>query len=112
MSKALVNQTEMPILRDTGASIDLVSLNHINSEDLTGETVWNKQPLDKNLTCLPLAKIELQSPEFGKIVTKAAVLDAHLDNDIYLLGNRSAKLIGEQRKAPNSNVIVTRDQNL
>ncbi|GBN06840.1 hypothetical protein AVEN_147313-1 [Araneus ventricosus] len=112
MSKALVNQTEMSILRDTGASIDLVSRNHINSEDLTGETVLIKQPLDKNLTCLPLAKIELQSPELGKIVTKAAVLDAHLDNNIYLLGNRSAQLIEEQRKTPTLNAVVTRSQKL
>ncbi|GBN57268.1 hypothetical protein AVEN_257600-1 [Araneus ventricosus] len=112
MSKALVNEREMSILRDTGASIDLVSRNHINSEDLTGETVLIKQPLDKNLTCLPLAKIELQSPELGKIVTKAAGLDAHLDNDIYLLGNRSAQLIEEQRKTSNLNVVVTRCQKL
>ncbi|GBN58781.1 hypothetical protein AVEN_213916-1 [Araneus ventricosus] len=112
MSKALVNQREMSILRDTGASIDLVSRNHINPEDLMGETVLIKQPLDKNLTCLPLAKIELQSPELGKIVTKAAVLDTHLDNGIYLLGNRSAQLIEKQRKTSNLNVVVTRCQKL
>ncbi|GBM97599.1 Retrovirus-related Pol polyprotein from transposon 412 [Araneus ventricosus] len=112
MSKALVNQTEMSILRDTGASIDLVSRNHINSEDLTGETVWIKQPLDKNFTCLSLAKIELQSPVFGKIITKAAVIDASLDNGIYLLGNRSAQLIEEQRRTPNLNAVVTRSQKL
>ncbi|GBO45724.1 hypothetical protein AVEN_267029-1 [Araneus ventricosus] len=102
----------MLILRDTGASIDLVSRNHINSEDLTGETVRIKQPLDKNFTCLPLAKIELQSPVFGKIITKAAVIDASLDNGIYLLGNGSAQLIEEQRKTPNLNVVVTRGQKL
>ncbi|GBM63405.1 hypothetical protein AVEN_82259-1 [Araneus ventricosus] len=112
MSKALVNQTEMSILRDTGASIDLVSRNHINSEDLSGETVWIKQPLDKNFTCLSLAKIELQSPVFGKIITKAAVIDASLDNGIYLLGNRSAQLIEDQRKTPNLNAVVTRSQKL
>ncbi|GBL85575.1 hypothetical protein AVEN_34723-1 [Araneus ventricosus] len=112
MSKALVNQTEMSILRDTGASIDLVSRNHINSEDLTGETVWIKQPLDKNFTCLSLAKIELQSPVFGKIITKAAVIDASLDNGIYLLGNRSAQLIEEQRKTSNLNAVVTRTEEL
>ncbi|GBN48083.1 hypothetical protein AVEN_11152-1 [Araneus ventricosus] len=112
MSKALVNQTEMSILRDTGSSIDLVSRNHINSKALTGETVWIKQQLDKNFACLPLAKIELQSPEFGKIVIKAAPLDTHLDSEIYLLGNRSGKIIGEQRKTPKSNVVMTRNQNL
>ncbi|GBL73612.1 hypothetical protein AVEN_158481-1 [Araneus ventricosus] len=98
--------------KDTGASIDLVSRNHINSEDLTGETVWIKQPLDKNFTCLSLAKIELQSPVFGKIITKAAVIDASLDNGIYLLGNRRAQLIEEQRKTPNLTAVVTRSQKL
>ncbi|GBO43515.1 hypothetical protein AVEN_160694-1 [Araneus ventricosus] len=102
----------MSILRNTGASVDLVSRNHINSEDLTDETVWIKQPLDKNLTCPSLAKIELQSPELGNIVTKAAILDAHLDNDTYLLGNRSAQLIEEQRKTSNLNAVVTRGQKL
>ncbi|GBM38860.1 hypothetical protein AVEN_49728-1 [Araneus ventricosus] len=111
MSKAPVNQTEMSILRNTGASIDLVSSNHINSEDLTGETVWIKQPLDKNFTCLPLSKIQLQSPVFGRIITKAAVIDASLDNGIYLLGNRRAQ-IEKQRKTPNLNAIVTRCQKL
>ncbi|GBL79676.1 hypothetical protein AVEN_114291-1 [Araneus ventricosus] len=111
MRKALVNQTEMSILRDTGASIDLASRNHFNSEDLTGETVWIRQPMDKNFTCLSLAKIELQSPVFGKI-TNAAVIDASLDNGIYLLGNRSSRLIEEQRKTPNLNAVVTRSQKL
>ncbi|GBO29430.1 hypothetical protein AVEN_113600-1 [Araneus ventricosus] len=112
MSKALVNQTEMSILRDTGASIDLVSRNHINSEDLTGETVLIRQPLDKNFTCLSLAKIELEIPVFGKIITKAAVIYASLDNGIYLLGTRSAQLIEEKRKTPNLNAVVTRSQKL
>ncbi|GBN44734.1 hypothetical protein AVEN_113122-1 [Araneus ventricosus] len=71
LSKALVNNVEMSILRDTGASIDIVSRNHLRSVDLTGETVWVKQPLDLNCTCLPLAKVELKSSEFGNIVTKA-----------------------------------------
>ncbi|GBM13611.1 hypothetical protein AVEN_229585-1 [Araneus ventricosus] len=110
MSKILVNQTELSILRDTGASIGLGSRNHTSSEDLKGETVWIKQPLDKHFTCLPLAKIELQSPAFGKIVTKEVIIDAHFDSGIYLLRNRRAKLIEEQRKTPNLNALVTRSE--
>ncbi|GBN44200.1 hypothetical protein AVEN_148423-1 [Araneus ventricosus] len=88
----------MSILRDTGASIDLVSRNHVSSEDFTGETIWVKQPLELNFTCLLLARIELQSSDFGRIVTKTAVIEATLDNGVYMLGNRTADLIARQKK--------------
>ncbi|GBN02872.1 hypothetical protein AVEN_153228-1 [Araneus ventricosus] len=64
-SKALVNNEEMDILRDTGASIHIVSRNRVRPENFTGEFVFVKQPLDAEFRCLPLAKVELQSPEFG-----------------------------------------------
>ncbi|GBN03910.1 hypothetical protein AVEN_190850-1 [Araneus ventricosus] len=70
LSRALVNNEEMDILRDTGASIDIVSHNHVRPEHFTGEVVYIKQPLDFNFKCLPLAEVELQSPEFGYIVTR------------------------------------------
>ncbi|GBL84293.1 hypothetical protein AVEN_118670-1 [Araneus ventricosus] len=95
LSKALVNNVDVSILRDTGASIDLVSRNHASSEDFTGETVWVKQPLDLNFTCLPLARIELQTSDFGRVVTKTAVIKAVLDNGVYLLGNRTADLLAK-----------------
>ncbi|GBL82441.1 hypothetical protein AVEN_252577-1 [Araneus ventricosus] len=110
MSKVLVNNVEMTILRDTGAPIDLVSRNHVSSEDFTVEIVWVKQPLNLNFTCLPLARIELQSSEFGRIVTKAAVIEAVLDNGVYLLGNRTADLIAKQKLTSNVNAVVTRSQ--
>ncbi|GBN64290.1 hypothetical protein AVEN_231346-1 [Araneus ventricosus] len=110
MSKALVNNVEMSILRDTGASIDFVIKNHVSSEDFTGETVWVKQALDLNFTCLPLARIEFQSSDLGRIVTKAAVIEAVLDNGVYLLGNRTADLIAKQKLTSNVNAVVTRSQ--
>ncbi|GBN97563.1 hypothetical protein AVEN_102403-1 [Araneus ventricosus] len=106
MSKALVNNVEMPILRDTGESIDLVSVNHVSSEEFTGETVWVKQPLDLNFTCLPLARIELQSSEFGHIVTKATAIEAFLDNGVHLLGNRTTDLIAKQKLTSNVNAVT------
>lgn len=108
MSTALVNHKKMSILRDSGASIDLVSSNHLTPGSLTGETIWVRQPLDENFCALPLAKIELESPEFGKICTKAAVVDARLDAGYYLLGNRTQKLIEESKTSPNLNAVVTR----
>ncbi|KAG8170482.1 hypothetical protein JTE90_010527 [Oedothorax gibbosus] len=37
----------MPILRDTGTSIDVVCRNRITPEMLTGENIWVQQPLDE-----------------------------------------------------------------
>ncbi|KAF8786393.1 hypothetical protein HNY73_008114 [Argiope bruennichi] len=85
MSKALVNNVEMSILRDSRVTFDLLSSNYVRAEDYTGETVWVKQPLDVNFTCLPLAKVELQSPDFRRIITKAAIIDSSLDNGVYFL---------------------------
>ncbi|GBN43637.1 hypothetical protein AVEN_36748-1, partial [Araneus ventricosus] len=110
LSKALVNNEEMDILRDTGASIDIVSRNHIRPEHFTGEVVYVKQPLDAEFRCLPLAKVELQSPEFGCVVTKAAVIDAQLDSGWYLLSNKTYELILQAKRKPNLNAVVTRSQ--
>ncbi|GBN38397.1 hypothetical protein AVEN_200987-1 [Araneus ventricosus] len=110
LSKALVNNDEMDILRDTGASIDIVSRNHIRPEHFTGEVVYVKQPLDAEFRCLPLAKVELQSPEFGCVVTKAAVIDAQLDSGWYLLSNKTYELILEAKRKPTLNAVVTRSK--
>ncbi|GBM41165.1 hypothetical protein AVEN_35739-1 [Araneus ventricosus] len=112
LSKALVNNVEMSILRDTGVSIDIVSRNHTRSADLMGETVWVKQPLDLNFTCLPLAKVELQSSEFGHIMTKATIINSKLDSGLYLLSNRMHNLILEAKQKPNLNAVVTRSQHI
>ncbi|GBN53024.1 hypothetical protein AVEN_27660-1 [Araneus ventricosus] len=100
----------MDTLRDTGASINIVSRNHVRPENFTGEVVWIKQPFDLNYKCLPLAKVELKSPEFGYIVTKAAAVDAQLDSDWYLLSNKTHQLILEAKRKPNLNAVVTRSQ--
>ncbi|GBN32411.1 hypothetical protein AVEN_169507-1, partial [Araneus ventricosus] len=110
LSKALVNNEEMDILRDTGASIDIVSRNRVRPEHFTREVVFVKQPLDAEFRCLPLAKVELQSPEFGCVVTKAAVIDAQLDSCWYLLSNKTHELILEAKRKPNLNAVVTRSQ--
>ncbi|GBO23257.1 hypothetical protein AVEN_53556-1 [Araneus ventricosus] len=110
LSKALVNNEEMDILRDTGASIDIVSRNRVRPEHFTGEVVFVKQPLDAEFRCLPMAKVELQSPEFGCVVTKAAVIDAQLDSGWYLLSNKTHELILGSKRKPNLNAVVTRSQ--
>ncbi|GFS53340.1 retrovirus-related Pol polyprotein from transposon 17.6 [Trichonephila clavipes] len=92
-TKGSVNGHEIDILRDTGATIDLVCAKYINPSSFSGENVWVKQPLSPELVCLPLAVVEI-SGNFGTVQTKAAVCGNHLNqHGRYLLGNKTAELI-------------------
>ncbi|GFV40079.1 retrovirus-related Pol polyprotein from transposon 297 [Trichonephila clavipes] len=91
--KGSVNGHEIDILRDTGATIDLVCAKYINTSSFSGENVWVKQPLSPELVCLPLAVVEI-SGNFGTVQTKAAFCRNHLNqHGRYLLGNKTAELI-------------------
>ncbi|GFU32660.1 CCHC-type domain-containing protein [Trichonephila clavipes] len=88
-----VNGHEIDILRDTGATIDLVCAKYINPSSFSGENVWVKQPLSPELVCLPLAVVEI-SGNFGTVQTKAAVCGNHLNqHGRYLLEIKTAELI-------------------
>ncbi|GFW68721.1 retrovirus-related Pol polyprotein from transposon 17.6 [Trichonephila clavipes] len=92
-TKGSVNGHEIDILRDTGATIDLVCAKYVNPSSFSGENVWVKQPLSPELVCLPLAVVEI-SGNFGMVQTKAAVCGNHLNqHGRYLLGNKTAELI-------------------
>ncbi|GFW14494.1 retrovirus-related Pol polyprotein from transposon 17.6 [Trichonephila clavipes] len=92
-TKGSVNGHEIDILRDTGATIDLVCAKYINPSSFSGENVWVKQPLSPELVCLPLAVVEI-SGNFGTVQTKAAVCGNHLNqHGRYLLGSKTAELI-------------------
>ncbi|GFX80046.1 retrovirus-related Pol polyprotein from transposon 412 [Trichonephila clavipes] len=92
-TKGSVNGHEIDILRDTGATIDLVCAKYINPSSFSGENVWVKQPLSPELVRLPLAVVEI-SGNFGTVQTKAAVCGNHLNqHGRYLLGNKTAELI-------------------
>ncbi|GFW69883.1 retrovirus-related Pol polyprotein from transposon 17.6 [Trichonephila clavipes] len=92
-TKGSVNGHEIDILRDTGATIDLVCAKYVNPSSSSGENVWVKQPLSPELVCLPLAVVEI-SGNFGTVQTKAAVCGNHLNqHGRYLLGNKTAELI-------------------
>ncbi|GFV41654.1 retrovirus-related Pol polyprotein from transposon 412 [Trichonephila clavipes] len=92
-TKGSVNGHEIDILRDTGATIDLVCAKYIHPSSFSGENVWVKQPLSPELVCLPLVVVEI-SGNFGTVQTKAAVCGNHLNqHGRYLLGNKTAELI-------------------
>ncbi|GFW28724.1 retrovirus-related Pol polyprotein from transposon 412 [Trichonephila clavipes] len=96
-SLGTVNGIEMPILRDTGETLDLICKKYVNPSMFINETVWIRTPLEETAVCLPMAEVELDCV-FGHVITKAAVLRDSLDQGKYLLGNKTAVLFEEVKK--------------
>ncbi|GFW36214.1 retrovirus-related Pol polyprotein from transposon 412 [Trichonephila clavipes] len=93
-----INGIDRVCLRDSGSSIDVCSRSWINENDLLGEYVWLKSPLDEICQCLPLAKIKIKTKK-GEFYTKAAIKQDSSDNDLYLLGNRTVELLESDEQA-------------
>ncbi|GFX60445.1 transposon Tf2-11 polyprotein [Trichonephila clavipes] len=87
-----VNGFEMPILRDTGASIDIICEKFITPNMFTGENVWVQLILDKHMICLPLSEVEIDC-EWGHVITKEAVVRKQLDQGSYIFGNQTIELL-------------------
>ncbi|GFU21898.1 retrovirus-related Pol polyprotein from transposon 17.6 [Trichonephila clavipes] len=105
-----INGIDRVCLRDSGSSIDVCSRSWINENDLLGEYVWLKSPLDEICHCLPLAKIKIKTKK-GEFYTKAAIKQDSSDNDLYLLGNRTAELLeSEEQGVQLVNAVVTRSK--
>ncbi|GFS74438.1 retrovirus-related Pol polyprotein from transposon 17.6 [Trichonephila clavipes] len=105
-----INGIDHVCLRDSGSSIDVCSRSWINENDLLSEYVWLKSPLDEICHCLPLAKIKIKTKK-GEFYTKAAIKQDSSDNNLYLLGNRTAELLesNEQQGVQLVNAVVTRN---
>ncbi|GFU24287.1 retrovirus-related Pol polyprotein from transposon 412 [Trichonephila clavipes] len=56
-----------------------------------------KTPLEETAVCLPMAEVEFDCV-FGHVITKAAVLRDSLDQEKYLLGNKTAALFERSRR--------------
>ncbi|GFY22569.1 retrovirus-related Pol polyprotein from transposon 412 [Trichonephila clavipes] len=103
-----INGIDRVCLRDSGSSLDVYSRSWINENDLLGEYVWLKSPLDEIFHCLPLAKIKIKTKK-GEFYTKAAIKQDSSDNDLYLLGNRTAELLESDEQGVHLvNAVVTR----
>ncbi|GFV98514.1 retrovirus-related Pol polyprotein from transposon 17.6 [Trichonephila clavipes] len=91
-----INGIDRVCLRDSGSSIDVCSRSWINENDLLGEYVWLKSPLDEICHCF---------------YTKAAIKQDSSDNDLYLLGNRTAELLESDEQGVHLvNAVVTRSK--
>ncbi|GFX50362.1 gypsy retrotransposon integrase-like protein 1 [Trichonephila clavipes] len=112
-TKGSVNGHEIDILRDTGATIDLVCAKYINPSSFSGENVWVKQPLSPELVCLPLAVVEI-SGNFGTVQTKAAVCRNHLNQHVEILNavqtRSQVKAAGEERGIDSGNAKKGEDE--
>ena len=97
--KTVFNVIECNYLRAKGAGIDLCDRGWVNNENLLGEITWVRSPLDEQSICPPLDRVILEG-DFGRIITKAAVRPAHLDQNYYLLSYKTAKLIKQLTQNP------------
>ena len=92
-----VNGIEMPILRDTAATVNLICKKYVPLSMYMNETVWIQTPFEETAVCLQVAEVELDC-DFGHIITKVAVLGDSFDQGKYLLGNKTASLLEESKK--------------
>lgn len=85
-----VNGISCKVLRDTGATFDIVHPSFVKPEDFTGSCVWVRQALEPDTKCLPVAKVEMTGA-FGKFQTEAAVSDKLPQKIPYIFSNRSMR---------------------
>ncbi|GFU48763.1 SCAN box domain-containing protein [Trichonephila clavipes] len=104
-SLGTVNEIETPILRDTGATLDLICKKYVKPSMFINETVDSQTPLEETTVCLPMAEVELDCV-FGHVITKAAVLRDSLDQGKYLLVNKTAALFEEVKKNKEIQVYI------
>ncbi|GFY52472.1 retrovirus-related Pol polyprotein from transposon 412 [Trichonephila inaurata madagascariensis] len=83
----------MPILSDTGASIDIICEKFISSNMFTGENVWVQHILDEHMTCLPLAEVEIDYLEHNSLprLEKVNAIQTHSQRKKEAEQNRSSE---------------------
>ncbi|GFU20214.1 retrovirus-related Pol polyprotein from transposon 17.6 [Trichonephila clavipes] len=59
-SKGKINGFRMSILRDTGATVDVICQKYVDRDRMIGEQVWVRHLLDDHMTCLPVAEVDIE----------------------------------------------------
>ncbi|XP_075732859.1 uncharacterized protein LOC142775380 [Rhipicephalus microplus] len=93
-----VNGKPCRVLRDSGATMDLVHPDYVAQADYNGKCAWIKPVLEDGSICLPVARVILTGP-FGEVETEAAVSDKLPPQYPYLFSNRTDRLLREQGKS-------------
>lgn len=106
-----VNGISCNVLRDTGATFDIVHPSFVKPENLTGSCVWVRQALEPDMKCLPVARVEMKGA-FGTFETDAAVSDKLPQKIPYIFSNRSMRDFQNAGLELNANpvMVVTRSQ--
>ncbi|GFW01805.1 uncharacterized protein TNCV_60571 [Trichonephila clavipes] len=76
------NGVVMPVLRETGASLDIGCEKYAAPEMFTGEHASIKHILDNGMTCLRPAELEIEC-RMGHVVSKPVANPVHLDKEKY-----------------------------
>ncbi|XP_070392537.1 uncharacterized protein [Dermacentor albipictus] len=97
LSKLQVNGKSCNVLRDSGATIDLVHPDYVKQEQYNGKCAWIKPVLEDTTVCLPVADVVLSGP-FGEVCTEAAVSNKLPPQYTYLFSNRTDRLLRDQGK--------------
>ncbi|GFY38306.1 retrovirus-related Pol polyprotein from transposon 412 [Trichonephila inaurata madagascariensis] len=112
-SQGKVNGFRMSILRDTGATVDVICQKYVDRNRMKGEHVCVRHLLDDHMTCLPVAEVEIEC-DLGTVTSKAEVIGNHLDQGRYILGNQTIALQGIEENCSSDvgkvNTVVTRSQ--
>ncbi|GFU71953.1 uncharacterized protein TNCV_1053001 [Trichonephila clavipes] len=77
------NEVEMPVLKDTEASLDIGCEKYAAPEMFTGEHASMKHILDNGMACLRPAELEIEWCGLGHVVSKPVVSPVHLDKEKY-----------------------------
>jgi len=88
----LVNDTQCTVLRDNGATYDIIHESLVSPEHYLGKCVWIRQPLLESSICLPVAAVKIVGSA-SALETEAAVFK-HLPLEFpYIFSNRSNLLL-------------------
>lgn len=55
------NNFKLPILRDTGSTVDVVCHKYIDRDRMTGQHIWVQHMFDDHLRFLPVSPIDVKS---------------------------------------------------
>ncbi|GFX16129.1 retrovirus-related Pol polyprotein from transposon 412 [Trichonephila clavipes] len=105
----------MSILRDTGATVNVICQKYVDRNRMKGEHVCVRHLLDDHMTCLPVAEVDIECDlgterEGERVTSKAAVIGNHLDQGRCIVVNRTAALLqGIEENCPS--YVRKSDQN-
>lgn len=93
-----VNGKSCRVLRDSGATIDVVHPDFVTEAHYNGKCSWIRSVIDERSLCLPVADILISGP-FGEVRTEAAVSDKLPPQYPYLFSNRTEKILRDQGRS-------------